>query len=301
MNKALITGVTGQDGAYLSQLLISKGYEVIGLTRNRLQLNTKNLQYLGIADRVSIRELDLLDLHEVCRFLEAHQPHEVYNLGAQSSVKRSFQDPLKTLQYNLLSVSNLLEGIRLTNKGIRFYQASSSEMFGNIHPDKLPIQEDLLFHPVSPYAVSKAAAHWTSVNYREAYGLHASCGVLFNHESSLRGEEFVTKKIVTTAVKIKMGLPGAFELRLGNLNVSRDFGYAPDYVEAMWRMLQKDSASDYIICSGIPFSLSAFVEDVFQCLSLEADHYVKIDPTLLLPVDLEIVYRDNSKARKHLD
>ena len=296
--KALITGITGQDGPYLARLLLSKGYDVIGLTRDTSESNTKNLRYLGIEDKITLLEANLLDLSNVMRIIEKYEPREIYNLASQSSVRLSFEQPIGTLQFNIISTANLLEAIRVVNPGIKLYQASSSEMFGRVENANLPIDENFVFHPVSPYGISKAAAHWTTVNYREAYGIFTVCGILFNHESVLRGKNFVTKKIINTAIKIKNG--SANKLALGDLNISRDWGYAPKYVEAMYMMLQHDKPIDCIICSGEVNRLEEFVREVFLKLDLDFDKFVEIDKSLYRPVDLEIIYGDNTKAKKVL-
>ncbi|SFO74259.1 GDPmannose 4,6-dehydratase [Algoriphagus ornithinivorans] len=299
MKTALITGISGQDGAYLAQLLLQKGYKVIGLSRQTDRKAFHRLTYLGIEEKVILDTCDLAVLQEVIDFLETHKPDEIYNLAAQSSVGQSFQFPQETFTFNTLSVMNLLEGIRRFDKKIRFYQASSSEMFGNVSLQNLPIKESLLFHPASPYGISKASAHWLAVNYREAYGLFTACGILFNHESALRGENFVIKKIINTAVQIRNG--EAEELTVGNLAISRDWGYAPKYVEAMWRMLQKDSPSDYVICSGQVTSLLELLNQVFLKLDLDLRTHIRIDPNLLRSLDLAIIYGDNAKAKQELD
>lgn len=298
MKTAIITGITGQDGAYLAKLLLQKGYKVIGLTRQTDPIANNRLDYLGIKEQVVLANYDLIQPQAVIKCLETYQPDEIYNLAAQSSVGQSFQIPQETFSFNTLSVMNLLEGIRSFNKKIRFYQASSSEMFGNVNLHNLPIKESLLFHPVSPYGISKASAHWLAVNYREAFGLFTACGILFNHESALRGENFVIKKIVNTAIKIKSG--EETELNVGNLAISRDWGYAPKYVEAMWRMLQQDKAADYVICSGNVTSLLELLKQVFLQLDLDLRAYVRLDPQLMRSLDLTIIYGDNSKAKLDL-
>jgi len=298
MRKALITGITGQDGAYLTKFLLDKGYKVVGVTRAASRSNIRNLQYLGIDHRVTLIEANLLDLSNVIRMIEKGEPDELYNLTAQSSVGLSFDQPIGTLEFNIISVANLLEAIRIVRPKTRFYQASSSEMFGNVREENLPVRENLIFHPVSPYGISKASAHWISVNYREAYGLFAICGVLFNHESALRGKNFVTKSILNTAVRISNGLANG--ITLGNLKVSRDWGYAPEYVKAMWLMLQQEEPDDFIICSGEPHTLEEFAREVFKKLNLEFDRLVKIDENLYRPLELEVIYGDNSKAKELL-
>lgn len=298
MKTAIITGITGQDGAYLASYLLNKHYNVIGVVRNASVANVKNLKYLGVYDKIILIEANLLDLSNIIRILDKNKPDEFYNLAAQSSVSLSFEQPIGTLEFNIVSVANILEAIKIVNPKIKFYQASSSEMFGNVRKENLPVNESFVFHPVSPYGISKAAAHWITVNYREAYGVFSACGILFNHESVLRGNHFVTKKILNTAVKISMG--EAEKLNLGNLKICRDWGYAPKYVEAMWLMLQQESPKDYIICSGEAHSLEELVQKVFGKLDLELEKFVTIDKNLYRPVDLEIIYGDNSEARETL-
>jgi len=299
MKTAMITGITGQDGAYLAKFLLNKGYNIIGLIRDNLGVNIKNLKYLYIDDKINFIKIDLLSLSNIVKIIEKNKIDEIYNLAAQSSVGLSFNQPIKTLEFNIVSTAKLLEAIRITNPKIKFYQASSSEMFGNVKKENLPINENFLLHPISPYGVSKAASHWITVNYREAHNLFAVCGISFNHESVLRNKNFVTKKIINTAVKISLGL--ADELRLGNIKVYRDWGYAPKYVEAMWLMLQQDNPDDYIISSGEVHSLEEFVIKVFEKLNLNIDKFVKIDESLYRPNDLEINYGDNSKAKDKLN
>lgn len=295
---AIITGVTGQDGSYLSKFLIEKGYKVFGFIKDDAP-DTNNLKYLGVSGKVDLISANLLDLSALTRLINKIRPDEIYNLAAQSSVGLSFKEPLWTLEFNSLSAANLLEAVRLYNPDAKFYQASSSEMFGNVRKEHLPVTEDTPIRPVSPYAISKAASHWTTVNYREAYGLFAVCGILFNHESALRGKNFVTWKILDTAVKISMG--SAQTLALGNLNVYRDWGYAPEYIKAVWLMLQQESPRDFIICSGRAHSLEEFARGVFERLDVNFERYVKIDESLYRPMDLEVVYGDNSKAKKLLN
>jgi GDPmannose 4,6-dehydratase len=294
---ALITGISGQDGAYLARQLCGD-YRVVGIGRNLAAAALTRLEYLGVLPQVELRSCDLLDANAVLRCMEAVQPDEVYNLAAQSSVGQSFEHPQPTFVFNTTSVIHLLEAIRQVNPRIKFYQASSSEMFGNVAPQNLPIRESLQFHPVSPYGISKASAHWLAVNYREAFGLFTACGILFNHESALRGDQFVIKKIINTALRIERGETDV--LRVGNLAISRDWGYAPAYVDAMWRMLQQDSASDYVICSGQVCSLLAVVTQVFATLNLDVEKYVRLDPKLLRASDLTIIYGDNRKAKLEL-
>ncbi|MER3446521.1 MAG: GDP-mannose 4,6-dehydratase [Candidatus Dadabacteria bacterium] len=295
---AIITGITGQDGAYLSKFLIEKGYKVFGFMRDTSFPYLCNLEYLGISGKVELVRANLLDLSNLIRLLDNIQPDEIYNLAAQSSVGLSFEQPLWTLEFNSLSTANLLEAVRVAKSDAKFYQASSSEMYGNVNRDNLPVTEKTPMHPISPYAISKAAAHWITINYREAYGLFAVCGILFNHESALRGKNFVTRKVLDTAVKISRGL--ADNLVLGNLNVFRDWGYAPEYIKAIWLMLQQEEPDDFIICSGEAHSLEEFVKRVFRKLDLDFERLVEIDERHYRPMDLEIVYGDNSKAKRLL-
>ena len=299
MKTAMITGITGQDGAYLANFLLNKGYSIIGLVRNNSRTNMKNLRYLDIDDKINFIKIDLLNLSNIVKIIEKNEIDEIYNLAAQSSVGLSFIRPIETINFNIISTANLLEAIRMANPKIKFYQASSSEMFGNIEKKNLPINENFLLRPISPYGISKAASHWITVNYREAHNLFAVCGIFFNHESVLRNKNFVTKKIINTAVKISLGL--ADELRLGNIKVYRDWGYSPKYIEAMWLMLQQDNPEDYIISSGEVHSLEEIVIKVFEKLNLNIDRFVKIDKSLYRPNDLEINYGDNSKAKNKLN
>lgn len=263
MKTAMITGITGQDGAYLTKFLLTKEYNIIGLLRNNKESDLKNLEYLGLTDNVRFIKTDLLSLSSIIKNLETiNNINEIYNLAAQSSVASSFDKPTETINFNIISTTNILEAIRLTNPKIKFYQASSSEMFGNVDKNNLPINKNTAFHPISPYGISKATSHWITVNYRESYNIFAVCGICFNHESVLRSKYFVTKKIINTAVKMSMGFDR--ELKLGNLNVYRDWGYAPKYVEAMWLMIQQNVPQDYIISSGKAHSLEEFVKNVFK-------------------------------------
>lgn len=297
--KAIIIGITGQDGAYLADLLLQKEYKVYGITRDILDYDDKRLRYLGINNDVEIIELSSLDKERIIKVLKKINPDEVYNLSSQSSVGFSFVDPFSTLNYNILSVLNWLHAIKETDGKIKFYQASSSEMFGNVPVEDLPLKESLLFHPASPYGISKAAAHWLVVNYREGNRIFASCGILFNHESPLRGENYVVKKIINTAVKIKKRLHHA-PVVLGNMEVKRDWGYAPEYVKAMWLMLQQKIPGDFLICSGNVMALKDLVHKVFKFLQLDPSVHLKQDISLLRPVDLEIIYGDNTKAKEEL-
>lgn len=299
MKRAIIIGITGQDGSYLAKLLLEKGYYVYGITRDSLDFKNKRLQYLGIDSEIEIIELPFLDKERILKILTKTKPIEIYNLSAQSSVGYSFIDPYTTLQYNISSVLYWLECIKTYNKDIKFYHASSSEMFGNVREIDLPLTESLIFRPASPYGISKAAAHWLVVNYRESNSLFCSCGILFNHESPLRGSNYVVKKIINTAVKIKMGITDE-PLALGNIEIKRDWGYAPDYVYAMWLIMQHREPSDFLICSGNLWSLRDLVYYVFHLLKLDIHRYLKHDDSLLRPKDLETIYGDNLKARELL-
>lgn len=298
MKTALITGITGQDGAYLSKFLLEKGYNVIGIARDTSDIRTVNLSYLGILDDIELVKANLLDLSNILRIISRYKPDEIYNLAAQSSVGLSFEQPIGTLEFNIISTANMLEAIRIVSPSARFYNASSSEMFGKMKKEDLPVTEETVLHPVSPYSISKASAHWITINYREAYNIYSVCGILFNHESALRGENFVTKKIIEKAVQIKAGSAG--KIKLGNLSISRDWGYAPEYIKAMWLMLQQEKPDDFIICSGEHHTLKEFTEGVFHNLGISFEETVSIDEDLYRPVDLEIIYGDNSKAKNVL-
>lgn len=298
MKTAIITGITGQDGAYLSKFLLEKGYNVIGITRSINSSNQEGLEFLGVLNQIQIIEANVFDLSNIIRILEKYKPDEFYNLAAQSSVGLSFEQPIGTLEYNIISVANILEAIRILGGGIKFYQSSSSEMFGNVPKYILPIEENFIIRPASPYAISKAAAHWIAVNYREAYKLFVSSGILFNHESVLRKNNFVTKKIVSGAIKIKEGKLD--RLQLGNTSIKRDWGYAPLYVEAMWKMLNVENPGDYIVSSGEAHSLEEFVEQTFRALNLDYKKFISTNQNLLRPVDLEIIYGNPTKAKKEL-
>jgi GDPmannose 4,6-dehydratase len=290
---ALITGITGQDGAYLAKELLNNNYRVIGLTRGYNDLN--GLSYLGIKEKVVIISCDLLDISQIIKIIQQTEPTEIYNLAAQSSVSLSFQQPIGTFHFNTISVFNLLEAIKLVNKSIRFYQASSSEMYGKVND--LPINESSILHPLSPYAISKAAAHFTCIHYRESYNLHISCGILFNHESYLRSNNFFIKKIIQESIKISRGYQTT--LNVGNIDVGRDFGYAPKYVQAMYLMVQQDVPSDYLVCSGQTISLRDIIHHVFDKLNIAHTHY-KIDSTLYRPAEIENMFGDNAKAKLEL-
>jgi len=295
---ALITGITGQDGAYLSQLLLDKGYRVVGVVR-RSSHNEKidhRLRWLGIADSVEMVDGDLLDLSGLCRIVKDVQPDEVYNLAAQSFVKTSWQQPLLTGQATGIGAANVLEAVRLIKPDARFYQASSSEMYGLIQEPRQ--SEKTPFYPRSPYAVAKLYAHWMTVNYRESFGLHASSGILFNHESPLRGLEFVTRKVTDAVARIKLGL--AKELRLGNTDAKRDWGHARDYVRAMWLMLQQDTADDYVVATGRTVSVGDMVNIAFAHVGLDPAEFVKVDQTFFRPAEVDVLLGDPSKAERAL-
>lgn len=296
MRTAIITGVTGQDGAYLSRLLLNKDYQVVGLLRSISGNNLDRLEYLGVLGRIKLVECDLMDITQILHVLREHKPHEIYNLAAQSSVSMSFQQPIGTIEANVHSVLNLLEAVRFTDPAIRFYQASSSEMFGKVN--ELPITETAHVHPLSPYAISKVTGHYICINYRESYGLFTSCGILFNHESYLRGETFFVKKLIRGAVEIRHG--DRDHLEFGNLDIRRDFGWSEKYVEAMWLMLQQETADDFIICSGRSISLREIVHYVFDRLGISRDR-IRVNEKFFRPTEIEDIYGSNEKARKVLN
>lgn len=293
--RALITGITGQDGAYLSRLLLERGYSVMGLTRNVEDADRRGLKYLGIDEKVCFLECDLTDLSAVTRIVEETEPSEIYNLAAQSSVSQSFKQPTETISFNVVSVLNLLEAVRLVRPDIRFYQASSSEIFGST--DVLPINESSAIAPVSPYSVSKAAAYWITRNYRESYGLFCCSGFLFNHESFLRSEDFFVKKVIKQAVRIKNG--EAETLEVGNIEIKRDFGWAARYVETMFLMLQQNQPEDFVVSSGESVSLRAIVEFIFDYLNVSIDR-LKVCEKLYRPIEISDIYGDSTKARRIL-
>lgn len=295
MKTAFISGVTGQDGAYLANLLCGKGYRVTGLVRSLAGCNTERLAYTGVEGKIQLTECDLTDLSQLINLFNRYKPDEFYNLAAQSSVSLSFQQPIGTVHFNVSSVLNILEAIRLVNPAIRFYQASSSEMFGNVNT--MPITEQSKYNPQSPYAISKLTGHYLVRNYRESYGLFASCGILFNHESYLRGENFFIKKLLRGAVEISKGRREFLEF--GNLDVKRDFGLSEYYVQAMWLMLQQERPDDYVICSGHSVSLRQIAEHVFSRLNIPADKFI-ISPELFRPADIEDIYGSSEKARREL-
>lgn len=298
MKRALITGVTGQDGAYLSQLLLDQGYEVFGLLRRSASADViaERLRWLGIQGRVTLLDGNLTDISSMIRVLNDCAPDEVYNLGAQSFVKASWNQPILTGQVTAMGAGNLLEAVRLVRPQARFYQASSSEMYGLIQ-EKIQ-SEKTPFYPRSPYAVAKLYAHWLTVNYRESFGLHASSGILFNHESPLRGIEFVTRKVTDGAARIKLGL--ARELQMGNLEATRDWGHARDYVKGMWLMLQQEVADDYVLATNRTTSVREFCRLAFAHVGLNYEDHVKVDPAFLRPAEVDVLHGDASKAREKL-
>lgn len=294
--KALITGITGQDGAYLSKFLLEKGYHVYGAFRRTSIVNFDRIERLGIRNQIELISMDLTDQGNIIRLLQKIQPDEVYNLAAQSFVAVSFEQPVTTGEITGLGVTNLLEAIKMVNSKIKFYQASTSEMFGKVQA--VPQNEKTPFYPRSPYAVAKLYGHWMTINYRESYGMFACSGILFNHESPLRGLEFVTRKITNTVAKIKLGLEK--ELRLGNLEAKRDWGYAPEFVEAMWLMLQQGKPDEYVIATGETHSVKEFVEEAFYHVGLDWHDYVVVDPSFYRPAEVDLLVGDSTKARQKL-
>jgi GDPmannose 4,6-dehydratase len=294
MKKALITGVTGQDGSYLAEFLLGKGYKVLGMVRRTSTVNFDRITH--IQNDIELVQGDLLDQVSLIAILQEHRPDEVYNLAAQSFVPTSFEQPVLTGECTALGVTRVLDAIRLVDKNIKFYQASSSEMFGKVR--QVPQNENTPFYPRSPYGAAKVYGHWITVNYRESYGLFACSGILFNHEAPRRGLEFVTHKVTHGAAKIKLGL--ADELRLGNLEAQRDWGYAGDYVEAMWLMLQQDEPNDYVIATGKTHSVRELCELAFGHLGLDYRDYVVSDPKFYRPAEVDQLVGDASKARKIL-
>jgi len=290
---ALITGITGQDGSYLAELLLQKGYKVTGLVRRSSSVNLDRL--INVVDKVDLISGDLLDQNSIVAAIEQSQPDEIYNLAAQSFVATSWRQPDLTGEFTALGVSRVLEGIRTVNPRIRFYQASSSEMFGATNP---PQNEMSLFHPRSPYAVAKVFGHYITQNYRESYGMFACSGILFNHESPRRGLEFVTRKVTNAAARIKLGLQK--DLPMGNVNAKRDWGFAGDYVVAMWMMLNASSPRDYVIATGISHSVEYLLQVAFACVDLDYKQYVRVDPALIRPADVDYLCGDAAMARREL-
>jgi GDPmannose 4,6-dehydratase len=298
MKKALVTGLTGQDGAYLSQFLLEKGYEVYGLVRrsSTADVNDTRLKWLNIDRHVRFIDGNLTDLSSIIRIMREVQPDEIYNLGAQSFVKSSWNQPLLTGQVTGIGCANMLEATRLEAPGARFYQASSSEMYGLIQ--EAMQNETTPFYPRSPYAVAKLYAHWMTVNYRESFGLHASSGILFNHESPLRGIEFVTRKVTDGVARIKLGLRD--ELRLGNIDAKRDWGHSKDYVRAMWLMLQQEIPDDYVVATGRTVTVRDMCKIAFGHVGLNVDDYLVIDPELFRPAEVDVLLGNPKKAKEKL-
>ncbi len=294
MPKALITGITGQDGSYLAEFLLEKGYEVVGLVRRTSTINFERIGH--IQDKITLVSGDLLDQTSLNQVIEEHRPQEVYNLAAQSFVQTSWAQPVFTGEVTALGVTRMLDAIRTIDNGIRFYQASSSEMFGKVR--EMPQNENTPFHPRSPYGVAKVYGHWITVNYRESYGMHTTSGILFNHESPRRGLEFVTRKVTDGAARIKLEL--ADKLALGNLDAHRDWGYAGDYVRAMWMMLQQDEPDDYVVATGMTHSVGTLCEVAFSYLGLDWQEYVVQDPRYMRPAEVDLLVGDAGKAKRQL-
>ena len=293
--RAIITGISGQDGSYLAELLLEKGYEVVGVVRRLSAPNHWRIEHL--LDRVDLRPADLLDQLSLIRVIDDVRPHEVYNLAAMSFVPASWDQPMLTGEYNAQGVTRMLEAVRQVDTSIRFYQASSSEMFGKVQ--ETPQSETTPFYPRSPYGVSKVFAHYITVNYRESYDLFAVSGILFNHESPRRGLEFVTRKVTDGVARVKLGLTD--KLYLGNLDAHRDWGYAGDYVRAMWSMLQQDTADDYVIATGVSHSVQDLVSIAFSHVGLDWHNHVETDPSLLRPAEVEHLIGNATKAQQVLD
>lgn len=294
VKRALITGVTGQDGSYLAEFLLEKGYEVIGMVRRTSTVNFERIKH--IQDKITLASGDLVDQVSIIDVLREHRPDEVYNLAAQSFVPTSWSQPVLTGEVTALGVTRVLDAIRIVDPTIKFYQASSSEMFGKVR--EAPQNENTPFYPRSPYGVAKVYGHWITVNYRESYGLFACSGILFNHESPRRGLEFSTHKVTYRAARIKLGL--ANELRMGNLDAKRDWGYAGDYVKAMWLMLQQDEPEDYVVATAKTHSVRELCELAFSYLGLDWRDHVVVDPKLLRPADVDCLVGDATKARTKL-
>ena len=292
--RAIITGITGQDGSYLAELLLSKGYEVVGAVRRTSSPNVERIDHLR--DSITLRPADLLDQLSLIQLVEEVKPTEFYNLAAMSFVPASWEQPMLTAEFNSQGVTRVLEAIRRVDPSIRIYQASSSEMFGKVR--EVPQTEATPFYPRSPYGVSKVFGHYITVNYRESYGLFACSGILFNHESPRRGLEFVTRKISDGVARIKLGL--ASTLPLGNLDAQRDWGFAGDYVRAMWLMLQREKPDDYVIATGVSHSVRELVETAFERVGLEWQHHVRLDPAFLRPAEVDHLIGDSSKAQREL-
>jgi GDPmannose 4,6-dehydratase len=293
---ALITGITGQDGAYLAKFLLAKGYRVFGVLARRSSDTRWRLAHLGVADDVTLIDGDLVDMTSILRALEISAPDEVYNLGAQSFVATSWRQPLLTAGVTGIGALHVLEAIRIHDQKVRFYQASTSEMFGLIQAEWQ--DESTPFYPRSPYGVAKLFAHWSTVNYRESFGLHASSGILFNHESPLRGIEFVTRKVTDGVARIKLGK--ASELRLGNIDAKRDWGFAGDYVDAMWLMLQQERPDDYVIATGVTTTVRDMCRIAFEHVGLDAAKHVVVDPQFFRPAEVDVLRGNPTKARERL-
>lgn len=294
--RAFITGITGQDGAYLARLLADKGYEVFGLLARRSTSTIWRLDYVGVTEQVTLIDGDLTDVTSLMRALKIAKPTEVYNLGAQSFVGSSWDQPILTGQVTAIGVTNMLEAIRLTDPAIRFYQASTSEMFGLIQKEQQ--DEKTPFYPRSPYGVSKLYGHWATVNYRESFNMHCSSGILFNHESPLRGIEFVTRKVTDAVARIKLGKQQ--KLALGNIDAKRDWGFAGDYVDAMWRMLQQDSPDDYVVATGVTTTVRDMCRIAFTHVGLNYEDFVVIDPRFYRPAEVEVLLGNPAKAERQL-
>ena len=292
--RALITGITGQDGSYLAEFLLEQGYEVIGMARRSSTVNFDRIQHLQ--DKITLVQGDLLDQASLIDLLREYRPHEVYNLAAQSFVPTSWKQPVLTGEFTALGVTRVLEAIRNVDLDIRFYQASSSEIFGKVQA--VPQNEHTPFYPRSPYGVAKVYGHWITVNYRESYNIFACSGILFNHESPRRGLEFVTRKVTNAVARIKLGM--AKEVRLGNLEARRDWGFAGDYVRAMWLMLQADSPDDYVVATGETHSVREWCELAFAHVGLDYRDYVVTDPQFMRPAEVDLLVGDAGKAHKHL-
>ena len=293
--RALITGVTGQDGSYLAEFLLTKGYTVFGMVRRSSTENFERIEH--IRDQIQLRQGDLLDQLSLIKLMEEAEPDEIYNLAAQSFVPTSWTKPLLTGDFTALGVTRMLEALRNVDSKIRFYQASSSEMFGKVR--EVPQNEDTPFYPRSPYGVAKVYGHFITVNYRESYDLFASSGILFNHESPRRGLEFVTRKVTNGVARIKLGL--ASELRMGNLDARRDWGFAGDYVEAMWLMLQQSEPDDFVVATGEAHSVGDLCRIAFARVGLDSEEYIKIDPQFYRPAEVDLLIGDPSKAKKKLN
>jgi GDPmannose 4,6-dehydratase len=292
--KALITGITGQDGSHLAEFLLDQGYEVYGMVRRS---STENFERIDpIRDRIHLVQGDLLDQLSIISLVKEIRPREIYNLAAQSFVPTSWNQPVLTGEFTAIGVTRMLEAIKLVDPSIRYYQASSSEMFGKVR--ETPQTENTPFYPRSPYGVAKVYGHWITVNYRESYDLFACSGILFNHEGPRRGKEFVTRKVSWAVARIKHGLQD--KLRLGNLDAKRDWGYAGDYVRAMWLMLQQDEPGDYVVATGISHSVNDLVRIAFGCVGLNWEDYVEVDPALMRPADVDHLLGDPSKAKRVL-